>query len=373
MAWNDPGNGKKNPWDQGGQSTPDLDAVVKDLQRKLGGLFGGRGSPGSGKSSSLGVGFVVALLLVGWFLLGLYKLDAAERGIVLQFGAYRETTQPGLHWLPWPIQTVEKVNTFQPQSYSQQTRMLTEDENIVVVDMVVQYRRSDPRAYLFNVRSPEATVSEVSDSAIREVVGKSELDFVLTEGRTEIAARTKDLIQRTLNAYNTGIEVYQVNLQDAQFPDQVQAAALDAIKAREDKDRQELEAEAYSNDILPRARGAAARETRDAEAYRDRVIADAEGESSRFSQVLTEYEKAPDVTRERLYLETIEQVFASTSKVLLDAEGSGNMIYLPIDRLMEQQNEARRDRLRRSEASGANSLQDAAANNRESRRNRGDR
>jgi membrane protease subunit HflK len=221
--------------------------------------------------------------------------------------------------------------------------MLTEDENIVVVDLVVQYRRTDPEAYLFNVREPIDTLEDVTSSAIREVIGKNLLDFILTEGRAEVAVETQSLIQATLDAYGTGITVYEVNLQDANFPADVEASVQDAIRAREDRERMGLEAEAYANDILPRARGSAARELQNAEAYRARVIADAEGEADRFVQILLEYEKAPGVTRQRMYLETLEQVLANSTKVLLDAEGGNNLLYLPLDRLVERRTDSPQD------------------------------
>jgi len=334
MAWNEKGGG--NPWNSGGdQGPPDLDKVVRDLQRKLGRMFGGKGGGGSESSSSgAGMGVLIAIAVIIWSLSGIYKVDEAERGVITQFGRYHSTTLPGLHWhIPFPIQQVEKVNVAAVERYKHSTRMLTADENIVVVDTVVQYRREKPENYLFNVRDPEDTLSEVSESAIREIVGTSNLDFVLTEGRAEIAQRTKDLIQDTLDAYGTGIRVTSVNLQDANFPTQVQAAVQDAIKAREDRDRLALEAQSYANDILPRARGNAARQIQDAEAYQARVVNDAQGEAARFEALLKEYEDAPTVVRERLYLETMEQVLGSTNKVLLDAEGSGNLLYLPIDKL----------------------------------------
>lgn len=334
MAWNEKGGG--NPWNSGGdQGPPDLDKVVRDLQRKLGRMFGGKGGGGSESSSSgAGMGVLIAIAVIIWSLSGIYKVDEAERGVITQFGRYHSTTLPGLHWhIPFPIQRVEKVNVAAVERYKHSTRMLTADENIVVVDTVVQYRREKPENYLFNVRDPEDTLSEVSESAIREIVGTSNLDFVLTEGRAEIAQRTKDLIQDTLDAYGTGIRVTSVNLQDANFPTQVQAAVQDAIKAREDRDRLALEAQSYANDILPRARGNAARQIQDAEAYQARVVNDAQGEAARFEALLKEYEDAPTVVRERLYLETMEQVLGSTNKVLLDAEGSGNLLYLPIDKL----------------------------------------
>lgn len=344
MAWNEKGGG--NPWNSGGdQGPPDLDKVVRDLQRKLGRMFGGKGGGGSESSSSgAGMGVLIAIAVIIWSLSGIYKVDEAERGVITQFGRYHSTTLPGLHWhIPFPIQQVEKVNVAAVERYKHSTRMLTADENIVVVDTVVQYRREKPENYLFNVRDPEDTLSEVSESAIREIVGTSNLDFVLTEGRAEIAQRTKDLIQDTLDAYGTGIRVTSVNLQDANFPTQVQAAVQDAIKAREDRDRLALEAQSYANDILPRARGNAARQIQDAEAYQARVVNDAQGEAARFEALLKEYEDAPTVVRERLYLETMEQVLGSTNKVLLDAEGSGNLLYLPIDKLTGGGGSALRD------------------------------
>ncbi|KPK54582.1 MAG: FtsH protease activity modulator HflK [Gammaproteobacteria bacterium] len=334
MAWNEKGGG--NPWNSGGdQGPPDLDKVVRDLQRKMGRLFGGKGGGGSeSPSTGAGLGVLIAIAVVVWSLSGIYKVDEAQRGVVTQFGRYHSTTTPGLHWhIPFPIQRVEKVNVAAVERYKHSTRMLTADENIVVVDTVVQYRREDPQKYLFNVRTPEETLGEVSESAIREIVGTSNLDFVLTEGRAEIAQRTKELIQSTLDSYSTGLRVTSVNLQDTNFPTQVQAAVQDAIKAREDRDRLALEAQKYANDILPRARGNAARQIQDAEAYRARVVNDSQGEAKRFEALLSEYQKAPDVIRQRLYLETMESVMGSTNKVLLDTEGSGNLLYLPLDKL----------------------------------------
>ena len=214
--------------------------------------------------------------------------------------------------------------------------MLTSDENIIVVDLVVQYRKTNPVSYLFNVRDPEETLSEVSESAIREVAGKTDLDFILTEGRSSIAIQTQEVIQNTLDEYGTGITVTQVALQDANFPVQVENAVQDAIKAREDKERYAFEAEAYANDIVPKARGDAAKMIQEAEAYKAKVIADSEGEAERFSKLLVEYQKAPEVTRERLYIEAIENVYGNSNKVLMDSDGSGNLMYLPIDKLLQQ-------------------------------------
>jgi len=343
MAWNEKNGG--NPWNDGGQQgPPDLDKVVRDLQRKLGGLFGGRGGSGGGGGKSAGgagIGVIIAVIVVLWSLSGIYKVDDAERGVVMQFGRYQTTTMPGLHWhIPFPIQKVDTVNVAAVESYKHQTRMLTADENLVIVDTVVQFRRADPIAFLFNVRDPLATLAEVSESAIREIVGSATLDFVVTEGRAEIAERTKELIQGVLDDYGAGLEVTSVNLQDANFPPQVQASVEDVIKAREDKERLALEAQAYANDIVPRARGNAARQVLDAEAHSARVVADASGESARFEALLEEYLKAPDVTRERLYLETVESVYSSTNKVLIDADGSGNLLYLPLDELLKRQQQS---------------------------------
>lgn len=340
MAWNESGNGK-NPWDRGGGSSgpPDLDTILRDWQRRLGGLFGGKSGRDGGSSGSNGsmIMILFALILIGWAATGLYRVEDAERGVVLRFGAYTATTQPGLRWhIPWPVENVEKVNVAEIETFSNQTRMLTKDENIVVVDMVVQFLRPDPVTYLFQVRNPEDTLNDVSESAIREVIGKSTVDFVLLEGRAEIALQTQAVIQEALDEYNTGLVVTKVNLQDTNFPSQVEAAVQDAIKAREDKERLAFEAQTYANDIVPKARGEAARRLQDAEAYRARVVADAEGESSRFEKLLVEYTAAPEVTRERLYIDAMEQVYSQASKILLDAEGSGNLLYLPMDKLLEQ-------------------------------------
>jgi membrane protease subunit HflK len=248
-----------------------------------------------------------------------------------------DLTMPGPRWhLPWPIETKQVVNIQSIQSFTEQTRMLTSDENMVDINLEVQFRRAKPLDYAFNVVSPEDTLKEVGESAIREVIGRSKLDEVLESGRQGIVARTKELIQRTLDAYKAGIEVTSVNLQDVKVPNEVAPAQADAIKAREDREGNTLKAQAYENDIIPRARGAAAKRVLDARGYRARKVADAEGEAQRFTQLLTEYERAPGVTRERLYLETIEHILASSKKVLIDTNGSGNLLYLPIDKLIEQ-------------------------------------
>lgn len=347
MAWDD--GDKGNPWRPRGEKGPsDLDAIVRDFQRKLAGLFGRGTGGGDGESSGLGSGVVgtAVIVLVGiWGLTGLYKVDAAEQGVVLRFGRHVETTQPGLQWhWPWPIERVEKVNTGETVSWAYEGSMLTRDENIVDIELVVQFRRADPTAFLFKLRNAEETLQNVTASAIREIVGKNVLDFILTEGRTEIAAQTQELLQATLDSYETGITVYEVNLQEANFPAQVEVSVQDAIKAREDKEKRIFEAQSYANDVVPRARGTAARQIQEAEAYRERVIANAEGEADRFVRILAEYEKAPGVTRERIYLETLEDILASSTKVLVDTEGGNNMLYLPLDQLMRRSTGSSADR-----------------------------
>ena len=335
MAWDDQGNGK-SPWDPNKGQVPDLDQIVEEWQKRFNRLFGVKTS-GSGKRRKKPPILLIGLMILFiWVLSGLYQIDDSERGVELRFGAYSQTTMPGLKWhMPWPIETVEVVNVNVVNRFKQQTTMLTSDENIVVVDLVVQYRRSNAVDYLFNVRDAEETLGEVSEGAIREVAGKSNLDFILTEGRTETALLTQELIQETLDSYGTGIVVTKVNLQDANFPLQVEAAVQDAIKAREDEVRIAFEAEAYANDVVPKARGEAAKMILEAEAYREMVIADAEGEAARFDKLLVEYKKAPKVTRERLYIEAIETVYGNSNKVLLDSEASGNLMYLPLDKLIE--------------------------------------
>ncbi len=352
MAWNESGGtpgGNKNPWgnNRPGKGPPDLDEVLRNLQRKISSLLGGGRGPvsaggGGGGSSAgakgLGAATIGGILLLIWALSGVYQVDAAERAVVLRFGKYVSTKQPGLNWhVPWPIESRQIVNVSSIEGFSESTRMLTADENLVDINLDVQYRRADPLQYVFNVRDPETTLREVSESAIRETIGRSTLNLVLESGRQEIAANTRDLIQRTLNAYEVGIEVTTVNLQGVSVPEQVSPAQQDAIKAREDKERSSLEAQTYANDLLPRAGGEASRLEQDAQAYLAQKVADAEGGSQRFLQLLTEYERAPVVTRERLYLETLELVLRSSKKVIVDTKGTGNMIYLPLDRLTDPQ------------------------------------
>ncbi len=360
MAWNEPGgSGNKDPW--GGnknneQGPPDLDEVVKKLQEKFGALFGGggprsSGGPGSGKAGSIGVGLVAAIALAVWAVSGVYIVEEGTRGVVLQFGKYHTTTQPGPHWYPRGIQTVETVDIanirgisigFRGGSSSRQTNssvgreslMLTQDENIVDIKLAVQYKVKSASDYLFNVKDPETTLRQIIESAIRETIGRNNMDFILKEGRADVTEETRKQVQEILDRYKAGLQVTTVNLQDAQPPEQVQDAFADAVKAQGDQARVINEAEAYSNDIIPRARGKAARKLAEASAYKEQVIAEATGEASRFTQVLKEYKKAPKVTRKRLYLEAVESVLSKSSKVLVDVKGGGNILYLPLDKMM---------------------------------------
>ncbi|MCP4128508.1 MAG: FtsH protease activity modulator HflK [Gammaproteobacteria bacterium] len=341
MAWNEPG-GDKDPWGGNGkdQGPPDLDEVVKKLQDKMGGLFGG-GKPPSGDGTihgpgSAGIGVIVVIALLVWLASGIYIIEPAERGVILRFGSYQEVTKPGPHWhLPFPIETVEKFNVDEIASFRHQALMLTQDENIVDIELTVQSRIQDASDYWFQDQNPDKTMRDATETAVRETIGKSDLDFILTQGRGAIASQIKTRTQHLINKYRTGIEIIGVNMQPAKPPEQVKSAFDDAIKAREDKEKKENKAQAYSNEVIPVARGNAARKMADANAYKSRVIAEAEGEASRFLAVLTEYEKAPEVTRKRLYLDTIEDVLGKTNKVMIDTKDSNSLMYLPLDKLIQ--------------------------------------
>ena len=338
------------------QQPPDLDEIFKKLGGALSRVFGGSGNPqgdgeggggrrGSyGKFGSIGIGFFALAVLVVWGLSGIYIVSEGSRGVVLRFGAYQYTTSPGPHWhIPYPVEVVEKVDVDRIRSAQNKTHMLTEDENIVEVELATQYRVKDAPDYLFNVRLPDAfdisinqaegTLFQVMESALREVVGKSEMDFILGAGRAEIASRMRSLMQETLDDYRSGIEVVSVNLQQSQPPQAVQDAFADAIKAREDEIRFVNEAEAYANGVIPQARGQAARMVEEATAYREKVTASSKGEADRFLKLYAEYRKAPEVTRERLYLQAIESVLSNSSKVIMDMDGGNSLFYLPIDKI----------------------------------------
>ncbi|MEW6444853.1 MAG: FtsH protease activity modulator HflK [Pseudomonadota bacterium] len=332
MAWNEPGGGAQDPWKsprRGGGDGPNVEQWLKELGRKVGGA-GGEG-PGAA-----GIGLIAGIGLALWLASGVYIVNDGQRGVVMQFGKYTGTSLPGPHWhLPYPVQTVQTVDVDQFRSKQIKTQMLTADENIVDAEVAVQYNVKDPAQYLFSIRDPDVTLADVSQSALREVVGKNTMDYVLTEGRAEVVTQIKGAIQDALDAYATGLEVKSVNLQDVQPPEQVQSAFADAIKAREDEQRFINEAEAYANEVIPRARGQATQVVEDARAYRARVSKAAEGESKRFEDLLVEYRKAPEVTRKRLYLETIEGVLGSSSKVVMDVKNGGNVVYLPLDKMMQ--------------------------------------
>lgn len=337
MAWNEPGNGK-DPWNRGDQEPNDLDKIVQSWQKRLGGLLGGgggsSGAPASGGSYLLLILAVLAYSATGW-----YRVDEAERGVVQRFGAFTEATLPGLRWhLPYPIETVDLVNIIEVSEYEYQTEMLTADEQYVFINMVVLYRRADPVNYSFKVVEPDVTLEDITQTALREVVGTSPLETLVSGRRDEIASRTLAALQGTLDSYEAGITVNTISLRDVKYPQNVQDAVDDAQKARNDAERYALEADTYANDIIPKARGDAARILEDARAYRDRVIADATGEASRFESLLAEYQKAPRVTRDRLYIEAVEQVYMNATKVILDSDGSGSLMYLPIDQLLQRAN-----------------------------------
>lgn len=357
MAWNDPQWGNRDNRKPSGP--PDLDEVVRKFNQKLNGLFGGKSGGGGtggeggepvaqlpGGKSLFGVLALVAVLV--WLASGFYIVDTGQRGVVLRFGKYVQTTEPGLRWhLPWPVESSEIVNLDLVRTVEvgyrnnvrskvlKESLMLTDDENIIDLQFAVQYILRDPEDYLFVNRAPDETVLQVAETAMREIVGRSSMDFVLYEGRAEIATSARQLMQQILDRYRTGITVSQVTLQNIQPPEQVQAAFDDAVKAGQDRERLKNEAEAYANDVVPRARGLASRLKEEAEGYRLAVIANAEGEASRFAQILAEYQRAPQVTRQRLYLDTMQTVMNNTSKVIVDQKSGNSLLYLPLDKLQQ--------------------------------------
>lgn len=354
------GGGPRKPND----GPPDLEELWRDFNRKLTGMLGNkRGGSGGGnggdgprmpnmdfnpKLLGGGLGLLLGLVGVVWLGSGFYIVDQSQRGVVLQFGSYKETTEPGLRWrLPYPIQSHELVNLngvrtieigyrgSERNKVLKEALMLTDDENIVNIQFAVQYILKDPVEYLFNNRSTDEAVMGAAESAVREIVGKSKMDFVLYEGREQIATQAAKLMQDIMDRYQSGVLISKVTMQNAQPPEQVQAAFDDAVKAGQDKERQKNEGQAYANDVIPKAKGTAARLIEEANGHRQRVISTAEGDASRFKQVVAEYAKAPEVTRQRMYLETMQQIYSSTSKVMIDAKGQGNLLYLPLDKLMQ--------------------------------------
>ena len=331
MAWNEPGN--KDPWGRN-KNNNSLDGVFKDFKKTIDDLLGSGGSvPPSSKKSA---GFLSAIILAIYFLSGIYIVNDGERGVVLQFGSFNEITMPGPHWIPRFIQAVEIVDVSKIRSVQQKAVMLTEDENIVSISFAIQYDIKDASDFIFNLREPDITVSQAGESAIREVMGQNTMDFIITEGRTKVAEDTKGLLQTVLDTYGAGVNVQSLNILEAQPPEQVQDAFSDAIKAREDEQRYINEAEAYRNEIIPLARGKAKQMLEQAIAYKVKLINAAEGEASRFTQLFNEYKKAPAVTKERLYLEAVESVLSNSSKVMIDVDGGNNMMYLPLDQLINR-------------------------------------
>ncbi len=336
MSWNEPGGGNRgrDPWGGKDQGPPDLDEALKKLQGQLNGLFGGgKGGSGGGGFSGAMLGSALVVIAAIWGLYGFSQIDEQERAVVLRLGVYHDIAQPGLVWYPPLIDQLTKVNISRVRSESFRETMLTQDENIVDVSMSVQYIIDDPKSFVLEVRDPERSLQHAAQSALRHVVGESTMDLVLTEGRAEIALKVRDRLQQYLLSYTTGISVQKVNIDDAKPPSQVQEAFDDVIKAREDEERVKNEAESYANGIVPEARGRAQRIKEEAEAYRQQVIAKATGEAQRFDQLLTEYAKAPEVTRERLYIDALQSVLANTNKVMVDVEGGNNVMYLPLDKL----------------------------------------
>jgi membrane protease subunit HflK len=341
MAWNEPGGGDKDPWgNRGDQGPPDLDEAFKKLQAQLAGIFGGgrggQGSGGGGLSGGLLAGLLVAAAVV-YGALGLYQLDAQERGVVFRFGAAQdEIVMPGLHWNPPIIDSVEKVNVTLINPHGHQALMLTEDENIVDVRITVQWVVNDPIKFLVNVRNPQISLDHATESALRHVVGSSMMDQVITEGRAAIAVEVQDRLQTYLDSYGTGIFVSKVNIDESAPPTQVRDAFNDVQKAKEDEQRTINDASAYAESIIPEARGEAQQQIEQANAYRERVIARATGEAMRFEKLLAEYNMAERVTRDRLYIDAMENLLSNSSKIMVDVEGGNNMMYLPLDRIMQQ-------------------------------------
>ena len=362
MSLNDPNwgrGGSRGPQGPGGgnQGPPDLDELWRNFNRRLADLFGRRRRDGGGEPPSPGGGrfafgsagllFLVAIAI--WFASGFFIVVEGTSGIVLTFGKYARESTSGLNWrMPWPVQSHEIVNLQQVRTLEvgyrnnvrtkvlKESLMLTDDENIVDLQFAVQYLVKDAKDFIFNVRRPDESAMQIAETAMREVIGKSKMDGILYENREEIAIKARQVMQLIHDRYGTGIAVSTVTIQAAQPPEQVQAAFDDAVKAGQDRERQKNEGQAYANDVIPRARGTSSRLLQEAEGYKQRVIANSEGDASRFKQVLTEYAKAPQVTRERIYIDTMREVLSSTNKIMMDYRGAGNLLYLPLDKIMQQ-------------------------------------
>ena len=353
-------DGNKKPNDKKpNDGPPDLDQLWRDFNQRLNRIFnkqsggGGRGGDGGGmptaRGAGIGAGVIAVVILFLWLVSGFFIVQEGQTGVILSFGKYSHSTPPGFNWRwPYPVQSHELVNLSQVRTVEvgyrsnvrnkmpRESLMLTDDENIIDIQFAVQYRLKDASQWVFNNRDQEETVKQVAETAIREIVGKSKMDFVLYEGREKVAYDTSALMQQTLDRYRIGVLVTNVTMQGVQPPEQVQAAFDDAVKAGQDRERQKNEGQAYANDVVPKARGTASRLMQESEGYRSRVVANAQGESARFSRVLAEYQKAPVVTRDRMYIEAMQQIFTSTTKVMVDAKNNNSMIYLPLDKLISQ-------------------------------------
>ena len=343
MAWNEPGGGdNKDPWGGGKKNDgpPDLDEAFKKLQEKLNGIFSSGGAGGnSGGSQDISASFIGVILLVlvlVWAGFGVYQVDEKERVVILRFGKYLDTYDPGLHWYPVGVDGKYVVELTEVRQYSSRGLMLTQDENIVESPLTVQWNVKDPKAFVLNVRNPQISLQQATDSALRHVVGSSKLDDVVSVGREKIGVEVEERLQRYLDSYGTGINVVKVNIQEAKPPTEVKEAYDDVIKAREDQERLVNEAQAYANGIIPEARGKAQRMIEEANGYKAKVTVEAQGEAQRFERLQTEYKKAPEVTRERLYLDAVQEVMSKSSKVLVDIDGGNNMMYVPLDKIIEQ-------------------------------------
>ena len=351
MPWNEPGGDDKDPWSKGkssgsskGNAGDNIEDITRKMNDKIGGFLGKRKSGGS-SGNGLPSGSVLTLiglgLLAAWLATGFYQVDSAQRGVEFRFGAFTETTQPGLHWhIPAPVESVELVDIDRIRTAADRTQMLTRDENIVDIGIAAQYKIKNPEDYLFNVYLADyernqsvGTLFQVMRSAVREIVGGNTMDAILIEDRSSIAPNTKTVMQTVLDSYNTGLEVVEVNLEYAQAPQAVKDAFDEAVRAREDLDKFKNEAQTYANKVIPLAEGKASRLSQEAIAYKGRIEARATGDASRFQQLVGEYNKAPEVTRNRLYLETMESVYENTTKIMVDSKSGNNLLYLPLNQL----------------------------------------
>jgi membrane protease subunit HflK len=342
MAWNEPGNNGKNndPWNQGGknQGPPDMDEVFRNLSKKLGGIFGGKkgGSADNNSGGSAALVLLAVVALIGWLFSGIYTIKESERGVVLRFGQYHSEVNPGINWKPTFIDQVIPVDISSVETLKTDGFMLTQDQNLVRVTFEVQYRVEDPRLYKFAVVDADSSLRQATDAALRYVIGHSIMDDVLTKGRELIRQNTRVELEAIIKPYNLGLQIVDVNFRDARPPEEVKAAFDDAIAAQEDEQRFIQEATAYARAIEPEARGRVNRVMQESEAYKQQSQLKAQGEVARFEKLLPEYIASPQVTRERLYIETMEQVYGNTSKVLIDVKNGSNIMYLPLDKMLNQ-------------------------------------